>query len=631
MLYCRPPVREAWTKPPLPPGVSLYRSTDTLHHCHPNTSTATPITPITLPHPLHTATTTAPPITPITLSHSPPSTKEHTAPLLQQQSQPTPAHQDRVDPLTTTANDSTLDTSNLFPSTHPLPTRTSQTTPIPPLSITAYDSTVDHSRVSLLEDSSQFHSRQTARVHYIPVSTSLPTDIQCVQVAATSGDGEEDDRGANTSDVEDCRGIVRYAGPLVQAPPSSPPLVEPPSVDTSHSSRYSTWSEDETHTKLSPVTAGVAGDPSSPRQPPVGSDRISTLPLPSKTPTLPALTPPTLSPHPFTPSQPPLSTSQLTTSILTPSTVTGYSLTSISSLPTPSPFGQSGQDTGSRPMEINSCPIGQVGTSQENATAGHNQDIDTHCPNLFESGSTASLPRPNLSMATEDTETMPLGQRTSQDTTPCPDISIETAQSLDTTPTHATLRLPADSQSDSSTTTPQLPPHSVKSFDISSQLPSPLYPSSSQTAGSLTIHTLSTSAPSSSSGPLSLQEAFLRRKADFVKHSQKRSEQVKINASERRIQSSLKDDSTQKRSTILSHSRQKAKKHFEKTARKSPSSKLHPLSQPPSSSTKYPLTGKSDGVGGKENRRRAVTFSSPVLCSSYNSGMFSPPLEHQGL
>lgn len=477
--------------------------------------------------------------------------------------------------------------------------------------------------VSLPEDSSQLHHPhlyQTATVHYIPVTTSHPTDVQGT---ATSGSGfygsGEEDRGSGTSGVEDSREIVKYAETsdlLVQISPSSPPLVEPPSVDTLHSSQYSTWSEDEAN--ISPVTSDGAGAPPPPRQPPVGSDRISTLYLPSTTPNLPDSAPPTLSPHLFTPSQPPLSTSQLTTSILTPSTATGHSLTSISSLPTPSPIGHvlSGQDASSNPTQISECSIGRPNTT------GHNQNVDTPCPNLFESGSTVSLPRPNLSIATEDTEPMPLGQRTGQDTTPCPDVSTETAQSLDTTPTHATLRLPSgESESDSSTTTSQLPPHTLKSFDISSQLPSPLYPSSLQT-----LHT------SSTSGALSLQEAFLRHRADFVEHSRKRLEQVKTNASERRIQSSLKDDSTQKHSTIITHSRQKAKRPSEKTERKSPS-KLHPLSQPHSSSTNYPPTSRSkdgDGVGGKENRQRAVTFSSPVSCSSHKSGMFSPPQEHKG-
>lgn len=597
------------------------------HHL---TSTATLPHPlhtvtITLPHPLHIVTTTAPPITPsyptsttppITLSHPPPSPKEHRH---QQRPRLPPDHQDGVDPLSITAHESTLDPSNLSPSTHPPTITPSQAPPIPSLSITAYDSTVNS--VSLPEDSSQLHHPhlyQTASVHYIPVTTSHPTDVQGT---ATSGSGKGgfdgsggEDRGSGTSGVEDSREIVSYAETsdlFVQSSPSSPPLVEPPSVDTLHSSQYSTWSEDEA--SISPVTSDGTGAPPPPRQPPVGSDRISTLSLPSTTPNLPA----TLSPHLFTPSQPPLSTSHLTTSILTPSTATGHSLTSISSLPTPSPIGHvlSGQAS-SNPTEISERPIGRPNTT------GHNQDIDTPCPNLFESGSTVSLPRPNLSIATEDTETMPLGQRTSQDTTPCPDVSMETAQSLDTTPTHATLRLPAEeSESDSSTTTSQLPPHTLKSFDISSQLPSPLYPSSLQT-----MHT------SSTSGALSLQEAFLRHRPDFVEHSRKRLEQVKTNASERRIQSSLKDDSTQKRSTIISHSRQKAKKPSEKTERKSPS-KLYPLSQPHTSSTNYPPTSRSkdgDGVVGKENRQRAVTFSSPVSCSSHKSGMFSPPQEHKG-
>lgn len=614
--------REAWSKPP-------HHITTVSHHLlHPPTN-ATHYHP----PPLHTVTSTAQPIPPShplthTIRPPPSSLITHRAPPAQQPSGP--AHQPRV-------------------------------------SITAHESTVYNSGASQQHDHQDstlpypLHLLLTSSAHYshVPMSTSnqytvTDTHITMPPVSASTGDSDskpeedrKDDReeheiaGVLVEDREESEVGGSYAGlgsdhaAVLRSPFSSPPLVEPHSAETLRSSQYSTWSEDETSTTLSidtptnlkDVTGAVSTSPASPSV---------TIPpsLPLTTPNLAISVPSTLSPHTFTHSQP-LSTSQPSKSVLTSSTVSSFSLTPVSFLSDPSPTATLGytaflrEDTRQPPTSMFpvSCPE-EVHAAHGKIMPGHNnQDIVTLRPDLFESGQSrsapASLPRPNLSIATEDTDAMPLGHSTSQDITPCPEVSTEAAQSLDTTPTHTTLQLPADySESDpsispiKSTILPQnIPPHTSKSFDISSQLASPLSPSSLQTK----THTTS-APPSTSTSALSLQEAFLRRKADFVKQSQWRSEQLKTNASDRQIQSSLEADNT--------------RQHKAKNQPKTPASKRHSL--PPSSaagSGSSTLAGSSKGgggCGGKENRRRAVTFSSPVLCSSHSSGRFSPPLEHKG-
>ena len=109
---------------------------------------------------------------------------------------------------------------------------------------------------------------------------------------------------------------------------------------------------------------------------------------------------------------------------------------------------------------------------------------------------------------------------------------------------------------------------------------------------------------------------------------------MKTNASERRIQSSLKSDNVGKQCSNLHFVRhkQKAKNTSNKTVKLTPSKQQSSL--PPTSKHLLPDTCKvssgGDGGSGKENCKRAVTFSSPVLCSSHSAGMFSPPLEHKG-
>ena len=462
---------------------------------------------------------------------------------------------------------------------------------------------------------------------------------------------------------------------------SSPPLVmEPHSEDTLWSSQYSTWSEDETGTSLSADTltslgGAATGAPSTLLAPPPSVSLPSSLPLhsqnlPISVPTYSSTSQPHtfthVHPHTLTPSQQqPLSICQFSNSIPTPSTASGYSLTPVSFLPDPSPLPAIAGHTAQGGQDYTNGNQTQTSTSE--LPPGHSEGIvkhglsehinlDTHLEPRQIGSIPVSLPHPNLSLATDDTDAVPTRQ---QGTPPCPDTSTEMTRSLDTTPTHTTLQIAAEIESDSDpslstvTTTPNLPlphnnmPNTAKCFDIISQLASPLSPSSLQTAHPLTTHSLITPTtssppppplplpPSSTSAAVSLQEAFLRRKVDFVKQSHMRLEQIKTNVSDRRIQSSLRSDSTRKQgSSVHGHPRQKAKKAFSKTENQT----LETPSQLQSSSSticsKHPLPGKEKsggGGGGKENRRRVVTFSSPVMCSSHSSGMFSPPLEHKGM
>ena len=178
----------------------------------------------------------------------------------------------------------------------------------------------------------------------------------------------------------------------------------------------------------------------------------------------------------------------------------------------------------------------------------------------------SSLPRPDLSLATENSDPrQPSLQETS-----------DTAVSLDTTPTHTTLHLPMEDPPTAATT--------LEQRNIEPDVVTPLSPSSLQTVPSFSL-------PSTTSA--SLQEAFLRRKMNFVRESQRRLEQLKSNARERQVQSSLKSNSR--------HS---------STAQQSPRS--------PSSR------------GEKENKKRVVTFSSPVLSSSHASGLSRSPQGGRG-
>ena len=647
--HFRPPTLEAWPKPPPPP---------TLHQ-----PAAPPTTPLSPPS-----------------TRPPPSHTVHKAPA---SSQPPfdPAHHHTVDLL----------------------------------SITAYESTINNSSAIGIssQQQQQQHYQDLMLSHPPPVPhTNPPTSESCIGhtysgidthppklSAGNSASGSEEGDGkvgldVLTEVVEKSRDANSYSAqqksPSVScftaqeshqpatllSHESSPPLVmEPHSEDILWSSQYSTWSEDETGTSLSadtPISLGGAatGAPSTLLAPPPSVSLPPSLPLHS--PNLPISVPTYSStsqphtfthahPHTLTPSQQqPLSISQFSNSILTPSTASGYSLTPVSFLPDPSPppttaghTAQGGQDNTSGNQTQTSTSELPLGHSEGNVKHHLSEHIirDTHLEPHQIGSIPVSLPHPNLSLATDDTDAVPTGQ---QDTPPCPDTSTEMTRSLDTTPTHTTLQIAAEIESDSDpslstvTTTPNLPlshnvPNTTKYFDIVSQLASPLSPSSLQTAHPLTTHSLTTTTtspppplpPSSTSAAVSLQEAFLRRKVDFVKQSQKRLEQIKTNVSERRIQSSLRSDSTRKQgSSVHGHPRQKAKKVFSKTENQTLETPSKLQSSSSTDCSKHPLPGKEKSGGGgdgKENRKRVVTFSSPVMCSSHSSGMFSPPLEHKGM
>lgn len=178
----------------------------------------------------------------------------------------------------------------------------------------------------------------------------------------------------------------------------------------------------------------------------------------------------------------------------------------------------------------------------------------------------SSLPCPDLSLATENSDPR---QPSLQETR-------DTAVSLDTTPTHTTLHLPVEDPPTAATT--------LEQRNTEPDVVTPLSPSFLQTVPSFSL-------PSNTSA--SLQEAFLRRKMNFVRESQRRLEQLQSNARERQVQYSLKSNSR--------HS---------STAQQSPRS--------PSSR------------GEKENKKRVVTFSSPVLSSSHASGLSRSPRGHRG-
>ena len=325
-------------------------------------------------------------------------------------------------------------------------------------------------------------------------------------------------------------------------------------------------------------------------------------------------------------------------------------MTPVSTLPDPSPLVRTvehtplceqdstlSKDENTRTSQTVAAVDGSQSTKSENAPSDISTD-EFFTPRVggYDSrrrgDAPASLARPNLSVATEDTDRP--GHHNSQDTTPCPDVSSDVVQSLDTTPTHATLHLPGDmSESD--------PSISTAATDTSNiHLPKPANPatvdlyvrpnSPSEQAPQSETHIPSPSLTTPGSVSNSLQEAFLRRKMSFIEQSQKRLEQMKSNASERRIQISLESDSSeQRRGAVYGGQLKKAKKPFDKTRTQKP---ITPTKQQPSPLSSFPSSGVSHPPpeAGKENRKRVVTFSSPVLCSSHSSDLFSPPLEHKG-
>ena len=553
--------------------------------------------------------------------------------------------------------------SQVLPSPQPPNVLSSSRQGVDPLSITGYESTFNTSgELSFQqqqESTSPSQSLQDLQLpHLITPSTADQLSVSKMR------DPEEIKRSVGndqiSGDLEDveCDVAVSRGSDVL----SSPPLVtEPQSEDTLHSSQYTSWSDSGTNLSADTPTAPSGAQSTTLELPPPPAPTSLSL-----APRLPVFT---LSSHEFTPSQPhvppqdhtyqstppqsnifttphhhPMSISQYSESVIAPSTLSSLNQTPTASFlqdpsPIADPVGHSGyprQDTDRQaPTDVSNieCP----GRKRENAPSCSQGLIISGSDAYKVGGIRTSLPRPDLSMATEDTDP-------GQHTAPYPDMNSEIAQSLDTTPTHTTLHLPGDeSESDpsiSTTTTAPSDPNVLLSHTFEPHISSDLVshphvsPSSQKTATSLNTQT---SPPLSDTSTAivtnSLQEAFLKQKKDFVQQSRKRLEQLKSNASERRIQSSLKPE---QRHGVF-HSSQNAAKSSEKTDKwkqKAPgrqSLSLHP--PPTSTSGKHsPLLNNSEcDRGGKENKKRAVTFSSPVLCSSHSSCMFSPPLEHKGI
>ena len=321
--------------------------------------------------------------------------------------------------------------------------------------------------------------------------------------------------------------------------------------------------------------------------------------------------------------------SQLTNSMLTPSTVSGFSLTPVSFLADLSPLitttghtepsvaqGRDGEETQAH------VPGAKSLERMQSVSAA----LDVPRPNVCESGQTMTTPtllsRPDLSIATEDTDPKLPGHRNASKSLimAWPEVSTDTVASLDTTPTHATLHLPADFDTKSDSSASRANTHtsnSVISFNsrpLSLGPDSPLPPSSLHTVDTTLTTDLPTTTSSASTATAttsaSLQEVFLRRKMDFIQQSQRRLEQIGTNATERRIQSSLRSDS------VVQNQQQRA---VMKTDKQTPDKQHSSLPNQP--------RPESVRGGGKENRKRTVTFSSPVR----SPGMSSPSSEHKGV
>ena len=113
---------------------------------------------------------------------------------------------------------------------------------------------------------------------------------------------------------------------------------------------------------------------------------------------------------------------------------------------------------------------------------------------------------------------------------------------------------------------------------------------------------------------LSLQEAFLNRKKEFIKQSQKRLEQIKASIAEQKAQpaSGFKQTSHYAHSTPVS---------------------LKPSHSKPSVSGTRPQSKRQDsGIGTvAEKKQRVVTFSSPLLQNQDGTGMSSPLTTSKGI
>ena len=138
----------------------------------------------------------------------------------------------------------------------------------------------------------------------------------------------------------------------------------------------------------------------------------------------------------------------------------------------------------------------------------------------------------------------------------------------------------------------------------------------------------------------SLQEAFLRKKARFLESSKSRLQKVQENATQRRIESSMKLEKSTGGKNVVSRSRSSKKP---KTVAKS--LPMGGDSYPGVSRALSPSRGGSKLVGSKsaneeDARTRGVTFSSPLLSQQQQQqqeeeeeerrGAFTPPAIHRG-
>lgn len=114
---------------------------------------------------------------------------------------------------------------------------------------------------------------------------------------------------------------------------------------------------------------------------------------------------------------------------------------------------------------------------------------------------------------------------------------------------------------------------------------------------------------------LTLQQALLLKRPDLLRRSESRVKQLEANASERRIQALVGDPSGSK-----SHSTHKClpQQKLESTGKRSGLSR----------SSDSALGGS---IAGSSHKKRVVTFSSPVLCKSEETGVFTPPDIHRGV
>ena len=128
----------------------------------------------------------------------------------------------------------------------------------------------------------------------------------------------------------------------------------------------------------------------------------------------------------------------------------------------------------------------------------------------------------------------------------------------------------------------------------------------------------STQLPSSTS----LQDAFLRKRQDFIKHSQSRQKQVEANARERHLQAATLPQ-------LHSHRRLEGStipnQHSHRGHRKEATGSVLAPDPTPGEATGLVLAPEEGS-----HKKPAVTFSSP-LYQSEHTGIFTPPEIHRGI